>query len=97
MKNLDKILIGIVIVVPLLIVGTILYEVVDSNIYKDIESKITVEQRYNGVENKKAAVDKCMQILETNNFTMYEASTESHGTGSFVVVKGRRYKQGESK
>ena len=47
MKNLDKILIGIVIVVPLLIVGTILYEVVDSNIYKDIESKITVEQRYN--------------------------------------------------
>ena len=97
MKNFDKLLIGIVIVVPLLIVGTMLYEVIDGAIYRDIESKIIVEQHYNGVENKKAAVDKCMQILETNNFTMCEASTESHGSGNFVVVKGIRYKQGESK
>lgn len=97
MKNLDKILIGIVIVVPLLIVGSMLYEVIDGAIYKDVESKITVEQCYYGVENKKAAVDKCMQILETNNYTMCEASTESHGAKTFIIVNGIKYSKKDSK
>lgn len=57
MKNLNKLLICIVIVIPLYTVGIILYENIDGYIYRDIESKIIVEQRYNGVENKKAAVD----------------------------------------
>ena len=97
MNIMDKLLIGIVITAGILLMSTIIYETVDSGIYSKIESKIVIEERYDGVKNKKAAVDKCIKLLETNGYIMCEADTKSHGSKTYVKVKGIKYLSEEQK
>ena len=97
MNIMDKLLIGIVITAAVLLMSTMIYEVVDDGIYSKIESKIVIEERYDGVKNKKSAVDKCINLLETNGYIMCEADTKSHGSKTYVKVKGIKYSSEEQK
>lgn len=97
MNIMDKLLIGIVIIAAVLLMSTMIYEVVDGGIYSKIESKIVIEELYDGVKNKKAAVDKCINLLETNGYIMCEADTKSHGSKTYVKVKGIKYSSEEQK
>ena len=60
--------------------------------FENVASKVVVYERYNPLDlkSKKAAIDKCDKLLESNGYTLSGTDNEMWADGEYLVVVGKK-------